>query len=103
MNQQPIYKSINKLNYRTKVLNDINRERDRQFYLYGEQKDINFPLMFAILSEEIGEVAQAIQSQYEMDSVKETDSDNLYRELIQVAAVAVKMAERLVPDEVPDE
>ncbi len=91
----PTYKHTNKLNNRTKVINDINAKRDRQVYLYGEQEHINFPLLFAILSEEIGEVAEAIQTYYELENVKETDQDDLYNELIQVAAVAVKMAERL--------
>ncbi|MGJ9460308.1 MazG-like family protein [Oceanobacillus sp. CF4.6] len=81
---------------RTKVLNDIHRERERQFYLHGEQKETPMEMLYIFLAEEMGEVAEAIQTKNKLDNVKETDSDNLYQELVEVAAVAVKMAERLV-------
>jgi len=47
----------------------------------------------AILVEEVGEVAQAMQKN--SFASKETDADNLYEELIQVAAVASAIAEQV--------
>lgn len=94
----PNYESIPKLKHRTKVFNHINQERDRQFYIHGEQKNVSLEMMYVILAEEMGEVAQAIQVLNNPSHVKETDQDDLYKELIHVAAVAVKMAERVLED-----
>jgi hypothetical protein len=49
----------------------------------------------AILGEEFGEVCQASQSYLNLVSAKETDADDLYKELIHVAAVATAIAEQI--------
>lgn len=92
-------KVVSDLTHRTKVINDINRERERQFAIHGAQQDVSMEMLYVILAEEMGEVAQAIQVQNHPSHVKETDSDDLYKELIHVAAVAVKMAERVLEDD----
>ena len=79
------------------VLTDVDAERIRQDKLWGIQRhDINKWL--GILAEEFGEVAQAINGLNFPKDAKETDSDNLYEELIQVAAVAVAIAEQILEE-----
>lgn len=80
---------------RIKVLNDIPRERSRQDRIHGNQIQ-DYLMMFAILSEEFGEVAEALQVHYGLQSVKRTDKANLYKELIQVSAYAAKFAENVL-------
>lgn len=87
---------INSMDLRTKVINDIHRERHRQNKKWGPQRH-NFPVWLTILVEEVGEVSQAIQST--RDWGKESDADDLYKELVQVAAVATAMAEQVIKDE----
>lgn len=84
------------LTTRTKVLNDIHAERNRQNFKWGKQHH-EYPKWLAILVEEVGEVAEAMQA----GSVahKQSDSDNLYKELIQVAAVATAIAEQVINDD----
>lgn len=65
------------------VLGEVLVERVRQQVKWGEQNH-NAPLWFAILGEEVGEVANAFL---------ERDMANYRTELIQVAAVAVAMVE----------
>lgn len=74
------------------VLSDVGKERDRQNVLWGKQRH-EYGTWLTILVEEVGEVAQAMQKQKNWG--KETDSDNLYEELIHVAAVAVAIAEQV--------
>jgi len=69
------------------VINDVLSERERQNEMHGTQSHTN-PFWFIILSEETGEVARAI---YEGEGDK-----RIYEELIQVAAVAVQWAERIL-------
>jgi NTP pyrophosphatase (non-canonical NTP hydrolase) len=79
-----------------KTMIDVNdavyAERVRQNRLYGEQEHDNGKWL-AILVEEVGEVAQAMQQGGQAS--KETDADDLYKELIHVAAVASAMAEQV--------
>lgn len=81
--------------YRAKVLKDINLERNSQLFKWGEQNH-DYATWYTILGEEFGEVGQAIQQ----GSVahKSTDADDLYKELIQVAAVATAIAEQVMAD-----
>ena len=74
------------------VLCDIKKERMRQDVLWGVQRH---PITFwlTILVEEVGEAAQAMQKGSQ--AYKESDADDLYTELIQVAAVAVAIAEQV--------
>lgn len=78
-----------------KTLADVNKERNRQNAKWGLQRH-NYGTWLAILGEEFGEVCQAMQSG--MVSQKNTDADDLYEELIQVAAVAVAIAEQVAEE-----
>ena len=73
------------------ILRDVEQERINQMAKHYE----NLSLMqdFIVLSEEVGEVAQALQTGQTWAKI--TDKHDLYRELVQVAAVAVKMAEKV--------
>ena len=73
---------IDKLNIRTKIINDINDERGRQDHLHPE--NLNLPMRFVTIMEELGEVAEAMQV---------NDDEATYRELIDAAACCVRMAE----------
>lgn len=74
------------------VNDDVLKERERQNEKWGRQRH-EHPYWLTILVEEVGEVAQAMQK----GSVasKETDADDLYKELIHVAAVASAIAEQV--------
>lgn len=74
------------------VLEDVQAERVRQDLKFGKQRH-SMGKWLQILVEEVGEVAQAMQ-RGEVQS-KDTDADDLYTELIQVAAVAVEIAEQV--------
>jgi NTP pyrophosphatase (non-canonical NTP hydrolase) len=71
---------------------DILRERKSQNEKWGLQRHTHLR-WYAILGEEVGEVAEALQK--DMVSAKGTDADDLYKELIQVAAVACAFAEQV--------
>lgn len=73
---------------------EILKERERQNEKWGIQRH-NIGVWLAILGEEFGEVCQASQSYLNLVSAKETDADDLYKELIQVAAVACAIAEQI--------
>lgn len=77
------------------VLADVAKERAFQFEKYGAQKDLNWGQRLAILAEEFGEAAQALHPLMQLTTGKESDAGDPYHELIQVAAVAVNMAEFL--------
>lgn len=62
----------------------INAERERQDRKWGEQADHSPEKWLAILTEEVGETAEAIL---------EHNRPNMIEELIQVAAVAVRWLE----------
>ena len=84
------------LSIRNAVLNQIVNERLKQDAMWGKQRH-DRGTWLAILMEEVGEVAQAMQEGFTHH--KESDADNLYTELIQVAAVAVAIAEQVAEDE----
>lgn len=73
------------------VLAHVEQERINQMVKHPEEQAL--AEMFIVLVEEVGEVAQALQSGEKW--AKMTDKNDLYRELIQVAAVACKMAEKI--------
>ncbi|WP_077616868.1 MazG-like family protein [Caenibacillus caldisaponilyticus] len=79
--------------FRQKVMNDILAERDRQDKKWGIQSH-EYPIWLMILTEEVGEVAQAMQKEWGWG--KKSDASNLYQELIHVAAVAVSIAEQVL-------
>lgn len=66
------------------VLDDVVAERWRQVEIHGHQEEKGTDHWLQVLMEEVGEVATALQN---------GDNENLYEELTQVAATAVKFAE----------
>lgn len=82
-----------------KAMLEVNRqvfqERIRQNEKWGLQNHNNGNWL-AILGEEFGEVCQAMQQG--SAASKETDADNLFEELIHVAAVASAFAEQVLRD-----
>lgn len=81
------------------VLSDINTERDVQDSKWGKQRHTMGDWL-KILIEEVGEVAQAMQ----IGDVcyKDSDANDLYKELIQVAAVAAAIAEHVREEQIND-
>lgn len=79
---------INRMNH---VIDSIIQERFRQIDLYGHQEEKTNGDWLAVFTEELGEIAQAMQQG--SPATKETDADDLYEELIQGAAVLTKWAE----------
>lgn len=77
---------------RQTVMNDVWAERERQNRKWGIQHHA-YPYWLTILVEEVGEVAQAMQKG--SVAYKSSDANDLYKELIQVAAVAVAIAEHV--------
>lgn len=82
-----------------KAMLDVNdavlAERQQQNVKWGKQHH-NMGKWLAILGEEFGEVCQASQPSLGLTTGKDTDANNLYEELIQVAAVASAMAEQVI-------
>lgn len=74
------------------VSEDVDQELLRQRNLYGVQRHLDNDWL-PILGEEFGEVCQALQK--DTTAAKETDADDLYKELVQVAAVAISWAAHL--------
>lgn len=71
-----------------KVISDVAKERGRQNEKWGEQNHMD-PVWLAILSEEVGEAAQALlHNKFGGDH-----AGTLRKELVQVAAVAVQWIE----------
>lgn len=64
------------------VLSDVNQERYRQEEIHPEKLSLHE--RFATLVEEVGEIAKALQND---------DLENLYEEVVQSAASAVRMGE----------
>lgn len=83
------------------VNEDVLAERNRQNGKWGLQRHV-IGTWLAILGEEFGEVCQAAQSSLGLASVKETDADDLYTELIHVAAVASAIAEQVKESKLTD-
>lgn len=73
------------------VINDVCAERARQDAQWGNQSEHNDFVWNAILTEEIGEVSQAVLHQKFGGPAKNT----LYEELTQVAAVAIAWMEAI--------
>lgn len=77
---------------REEINQDVFNERMSQNMKWGHQLH-SHGRWLAILVEEVGEAAQAMQ--HDMNSAKDSDADDLYGELIQVAAVASAWAEQV--------
>lgn len=76
------------------ILRDVEQERINQIAQHYE--NLSLVQDFIVLSEEVGEVAQALQTGQTW--AKLSDKQDLYKELVQVAAVAIKMAEKVKRD-----
>jgi|SRR5690625_4016080 len=74
------------------VINDVYDELKRQRKMYHVQRHSNYKWL-PILLEEVGEVAECLQS--DTQAAKDSDADDLYTELTQVAAVAISWAAQL--------
>lgn len=74
------------------VLIDVGLERLRQDSKWGLQRH-EYGDWLKILGEEFGEVCQAMQK--DKGWGKETDANDLYEELIHLAAVSVAIAEQV--------
>ncbi|OXS77928.1 hypothetical protein [Domibacillus enclensis] len=75
----------------------VMKERDRQHELWGEQQH-SLSEWHTLLSEEVGELAQAINETVLVNRTKEKDKggyDNMRAEAVQVAALAVQFVEYL--------
>lgn len=79
-----------------KVLIKVENERIKQFKKWGNQEDLDWGQWLAILSEEFGEVGQALMPMMGITTIKDSDADDAFEELIQLAAVAVRMAELIM-------
>ncbi|MEK3887473.1 hypothetical protein [Bacillus sp. FSL K6-3431] len=86
---------IQKLKLNNEVLDAVYDERYLQLKKWGLQRH-SYGVWLMILMEEVGEVAQAMQKGKKWS--KDSDQDNLYEELIQVAAVAVAIAEQVLEE-----
>ena len=86
------------------ILDDIQKERQRQTEKWGEQNN-SYPKWISILTEEVGEAAKEAND-YEslLDDINNPTFDsvllnqtliNLREELVQVAAVAVQIIEKI--------
>lgn len=95
----PVYKPFtsSSIQARIQVLNDIPKERARQEEIHPEENTLWE--LFGALTEELGEVAQAMQVHHKTPGTKLTDKANLYEEAIQVSALAARLAERVLVDE----
>jgi NTP pyrophosphatase (non-canonical NTP hydrolase) len=74
------------------VLIDVGRERNRQNEKWGLQRHPHGDWLM-ILGEEFGEVCQALQKHKGWG--KGSDADDLYTELLHLAAVSVAIAEQV--------
>lgn len=83
---------------RDRIFRDIDDERYRQEQKFGSQRH-SWPIWSAILSEECGEVAEAcLRAHWDGNA----DLGHLREELVQVAAVAVQVIEKIDSGEYPD-
>lgn len=86
---------------RTQIaLMEVERERNRQQEKWGTQR-LDFPVWQTVLTEEVGEVAEAILRHREavadptLRPLLNTLLGDLRAEIVQVAAVAVSMIEHI--------
>ena len=76
------------------VMSHVRRERERQDEKWGDQSDHPAWIWNAILGEEVGEVSEELL-EYKFG---DHDMDDVYKELIQVAAVAMAWADAINRD-----
>ena len=75
----------------------VTKERKRQYELYGDQSGRSFYEFLAILGEEYGELCEAVGETFMGGIHPERGGlDNIAKEAVHVAAVAVQIIEALV-------
>lgn len=75
-------------------------ERIRQNHKWGDQSHLPLPTWFLILSEEVGELSEAIlETELEGAHPERGGLENIREEAIQVAAVATALVETLIKRE----
>lgn len=79
---------------RLSILNSIVDERVRQDEKWGDQSEHPATFWYAVLGEEVGEVANAILNDAKLPWYNQDDKA-IEKELIQVAAVAVAWLEAM--------
>jgi NTP pyrophosphatase (non-canonical NTP hydrolase) len=85
------------MSLQAQVIIDTFDERRRQDSLWGVQRH-SYGKWLGILAEEFGEVAQAINRIHFPKDAKESDADDIYTELIHVAAVSMAIAEQVLEE-----
>ncbi len=84
------------MNKTEKALALVREERKRQFELYGDQSGRSCFEFLAILGEEYGELCEAVTETYINGRHPERGGlENIVKEAVHVAAVAVQMIEAL--------
>ena len=79
----------------------VNRERERQKMLWGNQSD-NHPFEWiSILGEEFGELCEAVNETFFLNGThpERGGPEKILLEAVQVAAVAVEIIEAFLPEE----
>ncbi len=99
--------SMKRLVLRERIWDAITEERARQHEKFGDQIGIGRLFMLAALTEEVGEVAEAIVEEQVADDRAYDGPRSFYMrriraELVQVAAVAVQMIEHIDREEEAD-
>lgn len=75
----------------------IQQERKRQIQLWGDQSHLSLPVYYLILSEEKGELAEAIlETVLEGKHPERGGREKILKEAIQVAAVAKALVESIL-------
>lgn len=80
------------------AMDDVVRERRRQITIWGPQNNNSYFEFMSILGEEYGELCEAVNETC-FDHPKKPErggADNVYKEACHVAAVAVKMMEKIL-------
>lgn len=85
-----------KTDLQEKVLEDIKEERDFQDKKWGPNRNLDVFLWLAILGEEVGEANKAaLEYRFGLEVEQEDKREELRKELVQVAAVAIAHIECL--------
>lgn len=84
------------MNKTEKALALVTEERKRQFELYGDQSGRSCYEFIAILGEEYGELCEAVTETFmRVRHPERGGMENIVKEAVHVAAVAVQMIEAL--------
>lgn len=85
-----------KVNKTEKALDLVTEERQRQYELYGDQSGRSCYEFLAVLGEEYGELCEAVTETFMSGRHPERGGlENIVKEAVHVAAVAVQLIEVL--------